>query len=50
MIRFFVGLIVVMGAMGGMDNPENNLLACVAVAVVGLAVMSVGVSAMNRRF
>ena len=43
MIRFFIGLIVTMGAMGGMDDPANNLLACVAIACTGLAVMASGV-------
>ena len=47
MIRFFVGLIVTMGAMGGMDNPENSLIACVAVACVGLALMALGVEKMK---
>lgn len=47
MIRFFIGLIITMGAMGGMDSPENSLLACVAVAAVGLSLMAVGVNKMK---
>ena len=43
MIRFILGLIVVMGAVGGMEDPANNLLACMALACVGLAVMAYGV-------
>ena len=48
MIRFFIGLIVTMGAMGGMDSPENSLIACVAVAIVGLTMMAFGVEKMKR--
>ena len=47
MIRFFIGLIVTMGAMGGMDSPENSLIACVALACVGLSLMAVGVERMK---
>jgi hypothetical protein len=46
MIRFVIGLIVAMGAVGGMDDPANSLLACTAVAVTGLAIMYFG--AMSR--
>jgi hypothetical protein len=48
MIRFVVGLLIVMGSMGGMENPDNPLLPLVGLAVAGLAVMSFGVRAMNR--
>jgi hypothetical protein len=42
MIRFIVGLIIVMGAVGGMDEPENSLLILMGVAGVGLALMYFG--------
>jgi len=48
MIRVILGLIITMGAMGGMDSPENSLLACVAVAAVGLALMATGVSKIQK--
>ena len=45
-IRMFVGLVVTMGAAGGLDNATNaQLLPCIALACVGLAVMASGVSA-----
>ena len=46
-IRAILGLIIAMGAVGGMENPETNLFLGLAVAVVGLAIMASGVSAMN---
>ena len=46
MIRVFVGLVVVMGAAGGLDNATDaQLFPIVAMAAVGLAVMASGVSA-----
>lgn len=48
MIRFILGLLVVMGAMGGMEDPANPLLACVGLAVIGLALMTAGVDRINR--
>ena len=47
-IRTFVGLFLCFGAAGGLDN-SDNLLASLAVALVGIALMYSGVSAMNRR-
>lgn len=47
-IRFFVGLLIVFGAVGGMDNPENPVMAGIALAVVGLGLMYSGVKAMER--
>jgi hypothetical protein len=47
-IRMFVGLIVVMGAGGGMDNATDaQLLPVLAIALTGLAIMYSGVSAMK---
>ena len=49
-IRAIVGLIVVMGAAGGLDTAtDGQLFGCLAVAAVGLAVMYSGVMAMNGR-
>ena len=45
-IRMFLGLVVTMAAAGGLDNATDaQLLGCVAMACVGLAVMASGVSA-----
>lgn len=47
-IRAILGLIIAMGAVGGLENPETPLLAGLALAVVGLAIMASGVSAMKE--
>lgn len=51
-IRMIVGLVVVMGAVGGMDNTMDSqvvqLLSLCAIAAVGLATMASGVSAMRE--
>ena len=47
-IRAFVGLIVVFGAVGGIDTAtDGELLITTALAIVGLAIMYSGVRAMN---
>jgi hypothetical protein len=48
MIRFIVGLVIVMGAVGGMDAPENSLLALMGIAAVGLALMYFGAEKMKQ--
>jgi len=48
MIRFIVGLIVVMGAVGGMDAPENSLLTLMGIAGLGLALMYFGTEKMKQ--
>ena len=48
MIRFIVGLIIVLGAVGGMDEPENSLLILIGVAAVGLALMYFGSEKMKQ--
>jgi len=48
MIRFIVGLVIVMGAMGGMDEPENSLLVLMGIAGVGLALMYFGSEKMKQ--
>lgn len=47
-IRTFGGLLLTLGAAGGLDN-SDNLLASLAIALVGIALLYSGVSAMNRR-
>ena len=48
-IRMIVGLVVTMGAVGGLDTATNaQLLPCVAIACVGLALMMNGLSASQR--
>jgi hypothetical protein len=46
-IRFFVGLLVVFGAVGGMESPDADLLVGTVLAALGLATMYSGVKAMN---
>ena len=48
MIRFIVGLIIVMGAVGGMDEPENSLLLLMGIAGAGLALMYFGTEKMKQ--
>jgi hypothetical protein len=48
MIRFIVGLIVVMGAVDGMDAPENSLLLLMGIAAVGLGLMYFGSEKMKQ--
>ena len=48
MIRFVLGLVIVMGAVGGMDAPENSLLALMVIAAVGLALMYFGSEKMKQ--
>ena len=49
-IRFFVGLLIVFGAVGGMDNPEQAayFVEQIVAAVIGLGLMYSGVKAMER--
>ena len=44
MIRFVTGLMLVMGAVGGIDNapPEQSLLPMIGLAVLGLLLMAWG--------
>lgn len=44
MIRFISGLLLVFGAVGGIDNapPEQSLLPLIGLAVLGLALMAWG--------
>lgn len=44
MIRFVTGLLLVMGAVGGIDNapPTQSLLPMIGLAVVGLLLMAWG--------
>ena len=47
-IRAFVGLLIVFGAVGGIDNAtDGELFITTLLAVLGLAVMYSGVRAMN---
>ena len=47
-IRLVVGFLLVFGAVGGLDNPENPVMAGIALAVVGLGLMYSGSKAMER--
>ncbi len=49
-IRFILGLLLVYGAVGGMDhNPQGPLLVQLAIAVIGLALMAWAAVIINRR-
>jgi hypothetical protein len=48
MIRFVLGLVIVMGAVGGMDEPENSLLVLMGIAGLGLALMYFGSEKMKQ--
>lgn len=48
MIRFILGLLIVLGAVGGMDDPATPLLPNIAIAIVGLAVMYFGANKLNK--
>lgn len=48
MIRFIVGLFVVFGAVGGMEDPEAPLLILMGIAVAGLALMYFGTEKMKQ--
>ena len=47
-IRLVVGFLLVFGAVGGLDNPENPLMVGIALAAVGLGLMYSGSKAMER--
>lgn len=49
-IRFLGGLLVVFGAVGGIENSltDTELLTSTALALVGLIVMAFGVIAMEK--
>jgi hypothetical protein len=46
-IRTFIGFMLVFGAVGGMDQPENSLLLECVLAAIGLALMASGVNALK---
>jgi len=47
-VRTGLGFLLVFGAVGGMDDPANSLMICIVLAIVGLALMFSGVSAMKE--
>lgn len=49
-IRLFLGFLLVFGAVGGMDNPDQAqfFVEQAIAAVVGLGLMVWGVNAMNK--
>jgi small-conductance mechanosensitive channel len=48
MIRVIVGIILVMGAVGGMDEPENSLLVLIGIAGIGLGLMYWGTEKLKQ--
>lgn len=47
-IRVFIGFLLVFGAVGGMDTVPDQLMAQIAVAIVGLGFMYSGTKAMGK--
>jgi hypothetical protein len=47
-IRAFIGFMLVFGAVGGMDQPENSLLLECILAAIGLALLYSGIRASNE--
>lgn len=48
-IRFVLGLIITMSAVGGVDNASDaELFACIAAAAIGLLIMASGTRALQR--
>lgn len=48
-IRVIVGLLIVFGVAGGLDNAtDSQLLTLIVVAAAGLGLMASGTKAMNR--
>lgn len=39
MIRFILGLMIVMGCVGGLENPDNSMLLLMGTASFGLMLM-----------
>ena len=48
MIRFVLGLVIVLGAVGGMDEPENSLSLLLGIAGGGLYLMYLGSEKMKQ--
>lgn len=49
MIMFLLGLLITLGAVGGLDNPDSNLVGQVTLALIGLVCMYVGSEQMARK-
>jgi hypothetical protein len=47
MINFFIGFLIVFGAVGGMET-EDNLIASTLLAFIGLFMMYIGTSKFQR--
>jgi hypothetical protein len=48
MIRFIVGLLVVFGAVGGMEDPAAPVIVLVFIAGIGLGLMYSGTEKMKQ--
>ena len=48
MIRALLGFLIVFGAVGGMEDPDNSLLLLLGVACAGLLIMGSGVRRINQ--
>jgi hypothetical protein len=50
MIRFAIGFLITFGAVGAMEfDPKADLLITVALAIVGLIIMSFGVAKIQQQ-
>jgi hypothetical protein len=48
MIRTLLGFLIVFGAVGGMEDPNNSLILLLGVACAGLFIMASGVKRINQ--
>ena len=49
MIMFLFGLLLTLGAVGGLDDPDSNLVGQVVLALIGLVFMYIGSQQMERK-
>ena len=51
MIRFVLGLLIVFGAVGGLENdPDASLLVLTTIAIIGLLLMHSGAHAIGKQY
>lgn len=50
MIRFILGLVIVMGCVGGLENPDNSMLLILGTAAFGLMLMYSTVRKLREQF
>lgn len=50
MLVFLIGLIMVMGSVGALDNPDSGLLGPILLSLLGLVLMYCGVEDMKDKY